>query len=61
MIACNYVYVFYPSADQGFKLGSEKHTTEVIVKKSGALQLSSGIEGMSVVKTTKVNFSPSLC
>ncbi|KAF2318180.1 hypothetical protein P3X46_025194 [Hevea brasiliensis] len=40
----------------GFKLGPEKHTTEVIVKKSGALQLTSGIEGMSVLKTTKSGF-----
>jgi len=34
----------------GFKLGSEKHTTEAIVKKSGALQLTCGIEGLSVLK-----------
>ncbi|GAU36439.1 hypothetical protein TSUD_19740 [Trifolium subterraneum] len=40
----------------GFKLGSEKHTTEAIVKKSGALQLTSGIEGLSVLKTTKSGF-----
>ncbi|KEH41310.1 uricase/urate oxidase/nodulin 35, putative [Medicago truncatula] len=42
--------------DHGFKLGSEKHTTEAIVKKSGALQLTSGIEGLSVLKTTKSGF-----
>jgi urate oxidase len=41
--------------EHGFKLGSEKHTTEAIVKKSGALQLTSGIEGLSVLKTTKVS------
>jgi hypothetical protein len=40
---------------EGFKLGSEKHTTEAIVKKSGALQLTSGIEGLALLKTTKVN------
>ncbi|KAI9118781.1 hypothetical protein K1719_010226 [Acacia pycnantha] len=40
----------------GFKLGSEKHTTEAIVKKSGALQLTSGIEGLSVLKTTRSGF-----
>ncbi|CAM8964794.1 unnamed protein product [Rhodiola kirilowii] len=40
----------------GFKLGSEKHTTEVIVKKSGELQITSGIEGLSVLKTTQSGF-----
>ncbi|KDP21708.1 hypothetical protein JCGZ_03600 [Jatropha curcas] len=40
----------------GFKLGSEKHTTEVIVEKSGSLQLTSGIKGLSVLKTTKSGF-----
>lgn len=40
----------------GFKLGSEKHTAEAIVKKSGALQLTSGIEGFSLLKTTKSGF-----
>ncbi|CAK8570495.1 unnamed protein product [Lathyrus sativus] len=40
----------------GFKLGSEKHTTEAIVRKSGSLQLTSGIEGLSVLKTTKSGF-----
>lgn len=45
---------FFISSAEGFKLGSEKHTTEVIVKKSGFLQLTSGIEGLSVLKTTKV-------
>ena len=39
----------------GFKLGSEKHTTEAIVQKSGSLQLTSGIEGLSVLKTTQVS------
>ncbi|CAL0328499.1 unnamed protein product [Lupinus luteus] len=39
--------------EHGFKLGSEKHTTEAIVKKSGELWLTSGIEGLSLLKTTK--------
>ncbi|KAL0303660.1 UNVERIFIED_CONTAM: Uricase [Sesamum radiatum] len=42
--------------EHGFKLGSEKHTTEVIVKKSGALQIVSGIEGLAVLKTTQSGF-----
>jgi cell division septal protein FtsQ len=40
---------------EGFKLGSEKHTTEAIVKKSGALQVTSGIAGLAFLKTTKVS------
>ena len=40
---------------EGFKLGSEKHTTEVILKKSGVLQLTSGVEGLALLKTTKVS------
>lgn len=39
---------------QGFKLGSERHTTEVMVDKSGTLRVTSGIEGLSILKTTKV-------
>ncbi|KAL4312410.1 hypothetical protein GQ457_01G045080 [Hibiscus cannabinus] len=42
--------------EHGFKLGSEKHTTEVIIQKSGALQLTSGIEGLSLLKTTQSGF-----
>ncbi|GAV64088.1 Uricase domain-containing protein [Cephalotus follicularis] len=42
--------------EHGFKLGSEKHTTEVIVQKSGALQLTSGVEGLALLKTTKSGF-----
>lgn len=42
--------------EHGFKLGSEKHTTEVTVKKSGELRLTSGIEGLSLLKTTKSGF-----
>ncbi|XP_031095956.1 uricase isoform X2 [Ipomoea triloba] len=40
----------------GFKLGSEKHTTEVFLEKSGVLQVTSGIEGLAVLKTTKSGF-----
>ncbi|GKU91509.1 hypothetical protein SLEP1_g5373 [Rubroshorea leprosula] len=42
--------------NHGFKLGSEKHTTEAIVQKSGVLQLTSGIEGLALLKTTKSGF-----
>ncbi|XP_022968310.1 uricase-2-like [Cucurbita maxima] len=42
--------------NHGFKLGSEKHTTEVIFTKSGALQVSSGIEELSLLKTTQSGF-----
>lgn len=46
---------FYLLSPEGFKLGSEKHTTEVTVKKSGELQVISGIEGLAVLKTTQVS------
>lgn len=42
--------------EHGFKLGSERHTTEVTVKKSGELQVISGIEGLAVLKTTQSGF-----
>ncbi|KAK1421180.1 hypothetical protein QVD17_23333 [Tagetes erecta] len=42
--------------DHGFKLGSERHTTEVIVKKNGALRVTSGVEGLAVLKTTQSGF-----
>lgn len=42
--------------EHGFKLGSERHTTEVMVDKSGTLRLTSGIEGLSILKTTKSGF-----
>ncbi|PRQ55501.1 putative factor independent urate hydroxylase [Rosa chinensis] len=42
--------------EHGFKLGSERHTTEVILEKSGALRMTSGIEGLAVLKTTKSGF-----
>ncbi|XP_020577055.1 uricase-2 isozyme 2 [Phalaenopsis equestris] len=40
----------------GFKLGSEKHTTEVNLKKHGPLRLVSGIQGLSLLKTTQSGF-----
>ncbi|MQM11904.1 hypothetical protein Taro_044813 [Colocasia esculenta] len=41
---------------EGFKLGSERHTTEVTVKKHGSLEIISGIEGLALLKTTKSGF-----
>ncbi|KAM0917206.1 hypothetical protein ACQ4PT_009642 [Festuca glaucescens] len=40
----------------GFKLGSEKHSTEVTVKKYGGLLINSGIQGYSLLKTTQSGF-----
>lgn len=42
--------------EHGFKLGSDKHTAEAIVQKSGILQLTSGIEGLALLKTTESGF-----
>ncbi|KAF5799095.1 putative factor independent urate hydroxylase [Helianthus annuus] len=42
--------------DHGFKLGSEKHTTEVIVQKNGSLGVTSGVVGLSLLKTTQSGF-----
>ncbi|KAJ9540781.1 hypothetical protein OSB04_027287 [Centaurea solstitialis] len=42
--------------NHGFKLGSERHTTEVFVKKNGALGVTSGVEGLALLKTTKSGF-----
>ncbi|XP_051143486.1 uricase [Andrographis paniculata] len=42
--------------DHGFKLGTEKHTTEVTVQKSGGLKILSGVEGLAVLKTTQSGF-----
>ncbi|EYU19843.1 hypothetical protein ABFS82_06G082600 [Erythranthe guttata] len=50
------IYIDGQPHRHGFKLGSEKHTTEVIVKKSGSLQVISGIEGLAVLKTTQSGF-----
>uniref|UniRef100_A0A8R7QA30 factor independent urate hydroxylase n=1 Tax=Triticum urartu TaxID=4572 RepID=A0A8R7QA30_TRIUA len=48
--------VLLPLRQSGFKLGSEKHTTEVTVKKSGSLLINSGIQGYSLLKTTQSGF-----
>lgn len=40
----------------GFKLGSEKRTAEAMVKKTGSVQVTSGIEGLSLLKTTQSGF-----
>jgi urate oxidase len=50
------IYIDGQAHEHGFKLGSEKHTTEVVVKKSGGLQVISGIEGLAVLKTTQSGF-----
>ncbi|KAM7262935.1 hypothetical protein ACFE04_000618 [Oxalis oulophora] len=42
--------------EHGFKLGSERHVAEVILQKSGVLQLTSGVEGLALLKTTKSGF-----
>ncbi|XVF82720.1 hypothetical protein PTKIN_Ptkin16aG0071800 [Pterospermum kingtungense] len=42
--------------EHGFKIGSEKHTAEAIVEKSGILKLTSGIEGLALLKTTQSGF-----
>ncbi|KAK3035292.1 hypothetical protein RJ639_034815 [Escallonia herrerae] len=50
------MYIDGQPHQHGFKLGSEKHTTEVIAKKSGALRVTSGVEGLALLKTTKSGF-----
>ena len=50
------IYIDGQPHKHGFKLGSEKHTAEVIVKKSGDLMVTSGIEGLALLKTTKSGF-----
>ncbi|CAI9091403.1 OLC1v1026429C1 [Oldenlandia corymbosa var. corymbosa] len=50
------VYVDGQPHRHGFKLGSEEHTAEVQLKKSGALQVSSGIRKLRLLKTTQSGF-----
>lgn len=50
------IYVNGQPHEHGFKLGSEKHTTEVMIKKSGEVQVVSGLEGLALLKTTKSGF-----
>jgi hypothetical protein len=42
----------------GFKLGSEKHTVEVVVNSDGDAKVTSGVSELSLLKTTQVEFSP---
>ncbi|KAL4576712.1 hypothetical protein LXL04_012810 [Taraxacum kok-saghyz] len=42
--------------NHGFKLGSERHTTQVILNKNGNLQLTSGVDGLALLKTTQSGF-----
>ncbi|XP_042463005.1 uricase-like [Zingiber officinale] len=44
------------SHSHGFRLGSEKHTTEVKVEKYGTVSITSGIEGLALLKTTQSGF-----
>ncbi len=41
----------------GFKLGSEKHTVEVVVNSDGDAKVTSGVSELSLLKTTQVEFS----
>ncbi|XP_075495927.1 uricase [Primulina tabacum] len=50
------IYVNGQPHEHGFKLGSEKHTTEVMIKKSGEVQVVSGLEGLALLKTSKSGF-----
>ncbi|GAB4836222.1 hypothetical protein Ancab_001137 [Ancistrocladus abbreviatus] len=50
------VYIDGQPHRHGFKLGSEKHVTEVVLTKAGALTLTSGVEGLALLKTTKSGF-----
>lgn len=38
----------------GFKLGSGKHTAEVIIGSNGCVKVTSGITDLSLLKTTQV-------
>ncbi|KNA12715.1 hypothetical protein SOVF_123410 [Spinacia oleracea] len=50
------VYIDGQPHKHGFELGSEKHVAEAALSKSGAIKLSSSIEGLSLLKTTKSGF-----
>ncbi len=41
----------------GYKLGSEKHTVEVVVKSDGEAEVTSGVSELSLLKTTQVKNS----
>ncbi|KAH9317360.1 hypothetical protein KI387_019129 [Taxus chinensis] len=40
----------------GFKLGTEKHTTEININKLGEVKVTSGVEGLALLKTTQSGF-----
>jgi urate oxidase len=40
----------------GYKLGSEKHTVEVVVKSDGEAEVTSGVSELSLLKTTQSGF-----
>ncbi|CAM6012615.1 unnamed protein product [Sphagnum balticum] len=42
--------------DHGYKLGSEKHTVEVVVKSDGEAEVTSGVSELSLLKTTQSGF-----
>lgn len=50
------VYIDGQPHRHGFELGSEKHVAEAVLSKSGAIKLSSSIEGLSLLKATKSGF-----
>ncbi|KAL8159677.1 hypothetical protein V2J09_001214 [Rumex salicifolius] len=50
------VYINGQPHNHGFELGSEKHTTELGLKKSGDLKITSGVQGLTVLKTTQSGF-----
>lgn len=42
--------------EHGFKLGTEKHTTEININKHGEANVTSGVEGLALLKTTQSGF-----
>ncbi|GLJ55651.1 hypothetical protein SUGI_1195240 [Cryptomeria japonica] len=42
--------------EHGFKLGTEKHTTEININKCGEVHVTSGVEGLALLKTTQSGF-----
>eukprot|EP00249_Psilotum_nudum_P010245 c22425_g1_i1 orf=344-1225(-) len=42
--------------EHGFKLGAEKHMAEIVMKSDGTAKVLSGIDGLSVLKTTQSGF-----
>jgi len=42
--------------EHGFKLGTEKHTVEININKGGDVKVTSGVEGLALLKTTQSGF-----